>query len=184
MDVLCQTGSCATFVSHYHEPLVDLDINQSLKIEYFCKCLKDNVQDVLALIKKQDIPIDFKKYVDLCVSIDNFLHYHKHEKKTSKNTSNSSPSTKHSFISPPTPLSSNTPPVAPTITAGTPMEIDATKTSCPHASLSKKEHEHCHHEGLCSYCGGKHVIDNCPNMSKHAKKALATCKALPTLGKA
>lgn len=85
---------------------------------------------------------------------------------------------------PPTPSSSTTPPVAPTVTAGTPMEIDATKTSCPHAPLSKEEHE-CHHcEGLCSYCGGKHVIDSCPNMSEHAKKALATCKALPALEKA
>jgi hypothetical protein len=162
---------------------VDLDINKSLEIEYFHKHLKDNIQDALALIKKQDVPMGFDEYVDLCVSIDNSLHCHEHE-KTSKNTSNSSPSTKHSFISPPTPLSSNTPPVAGTITAGTPVEIDATKTSCPHAPLSKEECEHCCHEGLCSYCGGKHVIDNCPNMSKCAKKVLATCKALPTSGKA
>jgi hypothetical protein len=133
MDVLCQTGSCTTFALHYHELLVDLDISESLKlkIEYFCKCLKDNAQDVLALIKEWDVPMDFDEYVDLCISINNSLHCCEQEKKTSKNTSNSSPSSKHSFIPPHPPSSSNTPPVSPTITAGTPMEIDATKTSCP-----------------------------------------------------
>jgi hypothetical protein len=59
---------------------VDLDINESFQIEHFHKHLKDDVHDALALIKKQDGPTYFNKYVDLCISIKNSLHHHECEK--------------------------------------------------------------------------------------------------------
>ncbi|KAF8233137.1 hypothetical protein L208DRAFT_1558138 [Tricholoma matsutake] len=141
MELLRQTGSCATFASCFHELLVNLDLNESLKIEYFHKRLKDNIQDALALVKWKDILTDFNEYVKLCISINNSLHHHECEKKTSKPTgNNSSSSAKRSSIFSALPASSHTPAAPPSVSPGTPMEIDATKTT-PCAPLSKEEHE-------------------------------------------
>lgn len=183
MELLRQTGSCATFASCLRELLVDLDLNESLKIEYFRKRLKDNIQDALALVKWKDVPTDFDEYVELCISIDNSLHRRGREKKTSKPTgNNSSSSAKCSSIFSALPASSHTPAAPPSVSPGIPMEIDATKTT-PCAPLSKEERERRRREGLCSYCGGKHGIDNCPNMSERAKKAFAARKASAVSGK-
>jgi hypothetical protein len=64
----------------------------------------------------------------------------------------------------------------PTVSPGTPMEIDATKTSQPRAPLSKEESERRRREGLCSYCGGKHSINNCPNT---VTSEVRTCEESP-----
>ncbi|KAF8221734.1 hypothetical protein L208DRAFT_1326266 [Tricholoma matsutake] len=184
MDQLRQTSSCATFTSHFHKLLVDLDLNESLKIEYFCKRLKDNVQDALALIKCKDLPMDFDEYIKLCVSIDNSLHHHECKKKGSKPSGNNSSSTTKRSPTFSTSSAPCTPPAPPTVTPGTLIEIDAAKTSQPHAPLTNKEHERRRHEGLCSYCGGKHNIHDCPNMSKCTKKNFTARKPPPASGKA
>jgi hypothetical protein len=63
------------------------------------------------------------------------------------------------------------------------MEINATKAKS-HSPLTNEEKACRKCKGLCTYCSqGKHLIEDCPNMSAHAKKALAACKAAPS-GKA
>ena len=188
MENLRQTGSCASFASRFRELLVDLELNEPLKIEYFRKRLKDNVLDALALIKRKDLPTDFDEYVDICISIDNSLHRREMEKKkkTGNNFNSSAKQTysRNSGTSTPSssfPQTSTTTAVLP---PGTPMEIDATKTGTPRGPLTKEERERRRREGLCAYCGGKHSVDDCPNMSERAKKATAARKASPNAGKA
>lgn len=181
MDLLIQTGSCASFASRFRELLPDLDLTEDRsKIDYFRKRLKDNIKDVLATIPRRTTPTNFDRYVEMCIDIDNNLH--RRQLETQKK-SRATPTTKNNSFNF---RNNNTAPVpssSSTLPPGIPMEIDATKTK-PHGPLTDEEKARRKREGLCAYCGqGKHLIENCPNMSDRAKKALAARKASPS-GKA
>lgn len=181
MDLLVQTGSCAAFASRFRELLPDLDLTEDRsKIDYFRKRLKDNIKDALANIPRRATPTNFDRYVEMCIDIDNNLHRRQLEtqkkSRATSSTHNNSSNSRNNHTTPAPSSSSTLPP-------GIPMEIDATKTK-PHGPLTDEEKARRKREGLCAYCGqGKHLIENCPNMSDRAKKALAARKASPS-GKA
>lgn len=177
LRALTQTGSCAIYASKSREYHAHLHMTDQTKINRFYDGLKDGVK---ALLVGQTKPMDFDKYVDLCIRLDNEFHERELELKSIKKSSGAHPK---SFTTYHTPRSNFTPSPAPTTssTDPVPMEIDAIKRG----PISKEEKERRRKEGLCFYCGqGKHSVDNCPNMSDKAKAARAKAKATPSAGKA
>lgn len=152
------------------------------KINRFHKGLKEGVRNLLVGKPK---PTKFDDYVKLCIELDNAYHEHELELKASKKSS----TTKSSSLSYHTPRPNYAPsPSAPASTPSAlassdvvPMEIDALKRG----PLTQEEKDRRKRLGLCHYCGqGKHMVDNCPNMSAKAKAARANAKASPSSGKA
>jgi hypothetical protein len=82
IENLWQTGSCMNYVSKFHKLLVYVNFNTSTTIQKYYKGLKDEVKDLLLTVHSP--PMDFDNYVDLIVTIDNWLHYWEVECKTAK----------------------------------------------------------------------------------------------------
>ncbi|KAG2056756.1 hypothetical protein BDR06DRAFT_838892, partial [Suillus hirtellus] len=72
IENLCQTGSCASYMSKFCELLVYVNFNTSNTIQKYYKGLKDEVKDLLLTV--HDPPTSFNDYIDLTTVIDNQLH--------------------------------------------------------------------------------------------------------------
>jgi hypothetical protein len=170
---LKQTGSTANYSSKFHELLIHLDLSELMKIKYFHDGLKEEVKDLLITIKHSK---SFDCFVSQVIVLDNWLHQHALECKSTKSSSHSDflfhmdPHPHPSAPDPPAPCPSQPSSLNNVVL----MEIDAAHQG----PVSLAEKEHCWKEGLCFYCGkGKHWALDCPNMSEHAKKALQACQA-------
>lgn len=175
LNALEQTGSCAVYASKSRELHAHLELTDQTKIEKFYNGLKDTVKD--ALIHEKVIPTIFDNYAELVISLDNRIHSRHLERKDDKKSHTARPSaTPRSHYTPPPST-----PVASSSSEAVPMEIDAIKRG----PITKEEKERRRREGLCFYCGkGKHLVDDCPNMSPQAKAARAKAKASSSSGKA
>lgn len=184
MGKLTQTGSCASFASRFRELLVDLQYTEQTKIDTFRDKVKPHVKDALAL--RDNVPTNFDKFVELCITLDNNAHERQQQRKAEgKPSSSSSHSNSRSrFVPNPSYYqpAATTAPTAPTASSSSsdvvPMEIDAIRRG----PLTAEEKQRRREQGLCLYCGqGQHTVANCPNMSERAKR---NQKAKPTSGKA
>ena len=165
-------GSASSHASRFRELSWELELTNQTSIQMFYDGLKDNVKDTITVALIKDVPTDFDDYVKEVVIVDNRLHHHQVKRQDgSKSVKTPSPSTPRysiapSFSSAPTASSSLSTDVVL-------MEIDATK----HGPVTPEEKARRRSLGLCFYCGGQHLIDNCPNMSEAAKKKFKANKA-------
>ena len=161
IEHLKQMGACSVYASKFRELLVHVDFSEATKIQKFYEGLKEEVKDLFVSVK--DPPTIFDDYVDLAISIDNRVHRRTIERQNQKKSTTAHPK--------PTTSHNNQSQSAPNPPQFEPMQIDAAKVR--RGPLSPEERERRHREGLCAYCGGKHDIGSCPNMSPKAKKSFA-----------
>ncbi|KAF8834915.1 hypothetical protein BDN67DRAFT_1016031 [Paxillus ammoniavirescens] len=128
-------------------------------------------------------PTTFDEFIKICIEIDNAVHENELDKCHAK-PGDTSKSTNCSQSKQATPAPTPRPAVLSTLSLpmGEPMQIDVTKTK--QGLLTQAEREHRHANKLCMYCGGQHLIPDCPNMSDAAKKCYADKKASSPSGKA
>lgn len=176
IDALVQSGSVAAYAARYFELLVHVDWSDQTKIDTFYKRLKPAVKDIISYTPANARPQTFKEYVDFTIDIDNRVHEREVErrleaKSSSSNKNNSTPRYNSSNNNVPTS------PQPPVLSAGVPMEIDATKTVKPRGPLTDAEKKRRREHNLCLYCGGaNHKATDCPNMTEAAKKRFTNSK--------
>lgn len=177
---LKQTGSCAGYASRSRELHDHLSLDDFSKIDYFYAGLKGTVKDLLITINRSTV---FDEFVDQCIEIDNRVHDREVEKRYENSSHRPASERKNRPRATPAPPAAPQPSVA-SSSQVVPMEIDAVRRG----PVTPDEKARRRREGLCYYCGqGKHLIDDCPNMSAKAKAAYkaraATRNAAPS-GKA
>ena len=185
IKALCQTGSCAAYASRFCELVVYLDWTDKSKIAAFKEGLKDQVRDLLVMVRPK--PTIFDNFDKICIEFDNAVHENELDKwhaksggDASKSTNCSHPKQIQSNLQPVTTTASSSTPV---LLPGEPMPINATKTK--RGPLTQAQRNHRCTNKLCMYCGGQHQIDSCPNMSDAAKKCFTDKKVTSSsLGKA
>ncbi|KAF5378882.1 hypothetical protein D9615_006981 [Tricholomella constricta] len=171
----------ANYVSRYREIIADLNFDEDSKIDNFYPGLKETVKDAMVIPPH---PKTFNDYVKMIISIDNRIHCRQTE-------------VKEHHIKTPNPTSQPRQPPATAHVSHTlsslsssdivPMEVDSMRRG----KVMPTERQHRRANNLCYYCGqGTHSVNNCPNMSEHAKRdmrarqAKSTPKADPKSGKA
>lgn len=167
IEVLVQRGSCSSYYSQFVALIAQLGWTEdSVKIHYFRRGLKESVKDLLV---GKDCPTTITDFAALCIKLDNQLEAHRNEKKNLSQSSKQPPS-----VSPPQsalnfqkptegyvparPQPSTSQPV------NDPMELDA---------ASRKSYRRANN--LCTYCEASgHWVRDCPKLkSRDARAATA-----------
>ena len=166
LERLSQTGSAASYANEFAEGLEYVDWTEKHAIRQFNRGLKHELQ--VQLLKEAE-PDMLNEWIPIVVLMDNKMHNlevetRHHEKLKSslhRSSSSSCPSDKphkswaaNSSLNVPPPL-----PPGPSHFGEVLIEIDSMK----HSKVTDAEHEHCHKDKLCFYCGqGKHrIAANC-----------------------
>ncbi|KAF4301680.1 hypothetical protein GTA08_BOTSDO10407 [Botryosphaeria dothidea] len=131
---LKQDKSCSTYYSRFLSLITTLSWKENaVKIYYFRLGLKENLKDLLV---RRSMPLEFEKFAETCIALDNQLYARTIEKKTPVTRT---PTSTPLFI-PATPRSSSPAPTS--IPQSKPMELDAS---------ARKAYRRANN--LCAYCG-------------------------------
>lgn len=159
---LKQDKSCSAYYSRFLSLIITLGWKENaVKIHYFRLGLKENLKDLLV---GRSMPIEFGKFAETCIALDNQLYARTIEKKIPvTRIPTSTP-----LLIPTAPQPSSPTPTS--IPQGEPMELDAT---------ARKAYRKANN--LCAYCGDpNHWVKECPKAKAKGLK-LNTTSHTPTL---
>ena len=147
---LNQKSSVMDYASQFDEILLDLDLMELSKTTHFYEGLKSEVKDALTIVDRPDTLDSLQK---VAIKMDNRIRARLQETRNK-----SKPLTTVSTYTPP----SHSTPVSVSVQGSSAAHIDATLRNKPRGKLTEKEREERKAKGLCLYCGGGHMISDCP----------------------